>query len=183
MSAAGRGDPAAGKDRFRRLVERAGPSRQVAGSSLRTALVPLAAVGVAFVIERVLEAAVGFTPLIVFHGATAAATWVAGPLAGVLSALLSFIVGERYFFANSLFETFNARALTEAIEFWIAAGSIIVGLALLRLALQRASRGARRAERLTNRVRRRNAESRRAAARYRVLSEVTAALLPKRRRR
>ena len=132
MSAAGRGDPAAGKDRFRRLVERAGPSRQVAGSSLRTALVPLAAVGVAFVIERVLEAAVGFTPLIVFHGGTATATWLAGPVAGVLTALLSFIVGERYFFANSLFEAFNARAVAQAVVFWIAAGSIVVALSVLR---------------------------------------------------
>jgi signal transduction histidine kinase len=136
------------------------------------------AVGVAFGIERVLEALVGFTPLIVFHGGTATATWLAGPVAGVLTALLSFIVGERYFFANSLFEAFNARAVAQAVVFWIAAGSIVVALSVLRQALDRASRGARRAERLASRVRRRNAESRLAAARYRSLSEVAAALLP-----
>lgn len=128
--------------------------------------------------ERALAAAVGFTPLIVFHAATAAATWLAGPVAGGLAALLSFIVGERFFFANSVYESITPRAVAQAIVYWIAASAIIAGLSSLRSALSMASRDARRAQRLADRVRRRNAEFRRSTRQYRVLSEVSSALLP-----
>jgi signal transduction histidine kinase len=174
-----RSDVAANRDTVKRRSDRAlRRQAEERGSSARMAVVPVVAVAAAAAVGWFLAETVGFTPLIVFHMATAASTWLAGPVAGVLSTLLSFVVGERFFFANSLFDGFTSAAVAQAIDFLIAAGSIVAGLSVLRAALHRAARGARRGERLTNRLRRRNAESRRSAAQYRALNEVAAALPP-----
>lgn len=145
---------------------------------MRFGLLPAVLVATASAIEIGLDTAFDFTPLIIFHAATSAATWAAGPIAGSVTALLGLLIGERWFFANPLFVEPTGRAVVQAVTYTVAASAIVIGLTVLRGALQRAARGTRRAERLASRVRRRNAEVRRATRRYRALNEVAAGLLP-----